>query len=421
MVKEKNISLFYFNLAGIIFIIFGDHVLELLTGIPHFPKKNIIVFLFAAINIVMNKEWRKLCFSGPMLVWLILCIYADINGTIQGHIPFYSPENVLSNYGVSFSLFTMNIFSPFIVFVSTCWCYLCNRRKTLRILVFAFAIYAVLALLFDSANISAAQWTGRFGEVVGNQGSLRMFCAVFICMLAWTNKYVNSKQMITLVAVALALMLAIQTRKTLAGIFLIFIFVYLSHLKIKKVSSWIVTILGILILFVVVQFILDNTEVGARFAEVQDQGLEANETNIPILNLLGDRAIHYYLGYFVWLEHPIFGVGYANSPHYTGLPFVLHTEYWTQLVENGIIGFSLYIIFLWKLMKPFFPHFMKQDSEHVNSVICLGGLFAVMFISLTAWTYSEPHFFMMFGVIAAEGYIISKKNPIRSKYSYRKY
>ena len=411
MSDSHNKSLFRINLAGIIIFIFGDHFLELLTGIPRIPFEYGFIILFTLFNIVENKGWRKLCCTGPMLVWLILCVYADINGTIQGHLPWTPLEDIdIENADTTFYMFTVGIFHPFVILVSACWCYLYDDRKFLRVILVVFVLYAIVALLFDTSSSSE---TGRFGSVVGNKGSLRMFCGVFICLLAWIKKHINTVQMLTILFFAVALMLAVQTRKTLIGVFVVIVFAYFSKIKIRKISSWIGIAIGLALLLILVNYMIGNTEVGERFNEIEEQGLEFNESDIPALRFLGDRSIHYYLGWLVWLEHPIFGVGYMNSPYYTNLPFVLHTEYWTQLVENGIIGFTLYLLFLWLLIKPFIKHFFVLDKLHERCVICIGGMLSLMIISITAWTWTEPHFFLMFGVVAAEGIIIAEHTPAK--------
>lgn len=397
----KQKKLLYFNIFGILYFVFFEQFIQLLFGIDKSSLFALFLYPFALINICYNYEWRKLAITGPILIWLILCIYADINGTIQGHLPWYQPDQgIMVNTNVTFRYFFQAIFIPYTVMVSACWCYLKKPCTFLRITIIFFVLYAIMVFMFDT---SKGTDSSRFSDIAGNSGALRMMTAIFLCVLAWTYRYISLKKTAIIIAISITLILAIQTRKALIGAAIIIFCTLLSRTHIKKPSTWLLLLVSFIIIFFTIEYILLNTSIGERFAEVQDQGFNANMTNIKFLDFLGDRAAHYYWGYFVWLKYPIFGVGYNNASYYTGLSVQLHTEYWVQLVENGIIGFTLYLTFLWKLTRPILQQIIQNKEKYAVSIICLGALVCIMFISLTAWTWQFPHYFIIFGIIAAEG------------------
>mgnify|MGYP001131878008 CR=1 FL=1 len=81
-----------------------------------------------------------------------------------------------------------------------------------------------------------------------------------------------------------------------------------------------------------------------------------------------------------------------------------------QLAEGGAIGTSIFLFFyLWILLN--LIKFYKKHSELKKiALVLLGGFIAILFINITAWTYSYSHYFVCFGIIV--GYL---KMPIYNK------
>ena len=384
------IMLTWANLAVLVFKF--DRVGRFLTA---------TVVLCFLINLFYNRNWR-ICFKiSPILIWTIWIIYATLNVTVQGHRTYWTTNGIVEWHEDQF--YIQDILKQLVVMVCVAWMYLKDPQRLLKHLVIIFMTIAVATILFDSVNKSWGD-TGRFGTVMGNTASLTMVVLAFILSICWYRKYIKPRYIYMSFIIAIGLMLAIQTRKALVAFCIISIFTYLTKYDIRKPSNWIAIIIFMILIAGIGEFVLDNTAIGERFATTKDDGENVNELGIPALDWLGDRAFHVYLGWNIFLEHPLCGVGLENTQYYTNLPYPLHQEYIGQLAENGIIGFSLLILFYINIIKGVTKRFADYHSYGI-CLICIGGILAILFISFTAWTWQHGYFFVLFGILAVESRI----------------
>jgi O-antigen ligase len=151
-------------------------------------------------------------------------------------------------------------------------------------------------------------------------------------------------------------------------------------------------------------YMMDNTMIGERFAETAEQSnaefTESESTNDVLNTLLGDRAIQYEMGFGLFLIHPLTGIGISNFMPVTGFPYRLHTEYMVQLCENGIIGFSLLMLFYYFLIKKLLER--RRMGEDITLVMF--GIYAILFLNITTWTYCQNFGLIYYGIIIAYAY-----------------
>ena len=153
---------------------------------------------------------------------------------------------------------------------------------------------------------------------------------------------------------------------------------------------------------------MENTVLGERFLA----GEENSDKFIPyqfrdnwFFNFVGDRAGYYIRGWQYFIDNPWTGIGLTNFMVYDYVHHVLHTEYMVQLTECGIIGTTLYLLFMGCIAYNLFYVFFKIEKR--ETLIYAGMYGAVLFISFTAWTYQFPIYFIVFGVII--GYCKDKR------------
>ena len=109
---------------------------------------------------------------------------------------------------------------------------------------------------------------------------------------------------------------------------------------------------------------------------------------------------------------PLFcGIGLENYQAVAHFKWRLHTEYIVQLAENGIIGFILYICFYVNIIKRCVKY---VHDRFVGSYIwvIMGGIISILFIALTAWTYSMSFYYACLGCAIAftdEGFVEQKE------------
>lgn len=354
------------------------------------------IILGFIVNIFNNRQWKEFLLSKPIAIWFIWCVFVAINALVKGLELYQMLDGNLRNIFYD-QFFFHEIFRQVVVMTIVYYLYLSNKNATIKHIMFIFFTIGVMISLGGSVNMESE--SGRFQNELGNGGILMMVSFTFFLSFAWVKGILNKTTLLALLTFTFVIILMSQTRKAFGGISIVILFMFLTRVKINKPQTWIILLLLFIICNYSFEYIIDNTGLGKRFVMSEDTNL----TNVPWLDFLGDRALHVYLGWFIWLDHPIFGVGLTNAPAYSKLPYVFHQEYIGQLAENGIIGFTLLFYFYWFIGKNLI-HRIKQDKSFYQlGIVCLGGFFSILFISLTAWTYSFPHYFVVLAILAAEG------------------
>lgn len=113
---------------------------------------------------------------------------------------------------------------------------------------------------------------------------------------------------------------------------------------------------------------------------------------------LGDRAIQYESAIELFHENFWTGIGLTNFIYMdtSGRQLVLHSEYMVQLCENGIIGFTLLMIFYVLLIRSLIRNrkYMKRKIG-----MALFGLATVLFINFTSWTYCMKYIMVFYAIL----------------------
>lgn len=396
LLRNYNNKIFIFNLCCLYVFLLWSVVTRLIIKMDNFAQapQSIAVVLCILYNIMYNKSFIKHIKESPTKIWVIWFVYTAINISIQGQItPLESPP--------LYKLILQLLLMPTLTMIITIDLYIKDEKRTLFHLVILFVSIAILTLKFDTVNDDwGTQSVDRFGTAMGNSAALNMVVFCFIIAIIWSKKYIKTKYLIVFLLMAITLVMMIQTRKALMAIFIIIAFSYLTKINLNNPSSWIKIIFAYIFCLLLVNIILDYTAIGERYSQIQDE-INENPTGIAILDLVGDRALHYYLGWFIFTDNPIFGIGIKNAPYYSHLPYIFHTEYITQLSEGGIIGFMLFSFFILSITHRIIKGY-KQNRNKDIMIISLGGISAILFLCLTAWIYDQPHYFILFGIIIAE-------------------
>jgi hypothetical protein len=139
--------------------------------------------------------------------------------------------------------------------------------------------------------------------------------------------------------------------------------------------------------------------------------------SIPYFNLasLGIRFQQYVGAIFIFLDHPIFGVGGANYPFVAkayGLPaklagnwFPLHNMYLAALAETGLPGFVFFMLAFVLVFRNGIQRFLNQNSDSLLAAGLLAGMFgyaAVMFWETNLRFVMVFPFWMLMGALVAE-------------------
>lgn len=359
------------------------------------------ILTLSVIAIVWNilSFWRQshVLLSPAMKCWITLVLFSVANSIVKGYV---------SEWG-ALAFFQTNYITPFVflyvLVLELDW----NFEKCLKVLFWALLTYVFLAI--GNMGIIRIGADDRFmAEGLGNLLPLFSTCLVFIGGILYTRQELSIKILIAIVAIAIVVTILSGTRKALASIVILLTGIFL-HKGIngeeRSVSFYIRFAILSAILYWGMGYLMNNTMIGERFtgtAEQSDVLFTNNRTVNLILNtLLGDRAIQYELGFLIYSRNPLTGIGITNFTPVTGFPFRLHTEYMVQLCENGIIGFSLLILFYFFLIKKL-QKCHKESGEDIT--LLMFGIFTVLFLNITAWTYCSIFGMIYYGIFIAYAY-----------------
>jgi O-antigen ligase len=147
---------------------------------------------------------------------------------------------------------------------------------------------------------------------------------------------------------------------------------------------------------------------------------------------LAERVMYWTSGFRVFSTYPILGVGLGNSgflflnsvPSFGyRLPEIINIangspqfpnpkNLWIRLLaETGIIGFSVFMV--WLLLLVIGAWTLKKKGKDLNAVLGLAGLLAILaqvFEGFSLDTFALPHLWIMLGLLTAVISMMSKSN-----------
>lgn len=334
--------------------------------------------------------------SPAFLCWMSLVLFSVCNSIVKGFV---------SEFG-ALSFYKTNYITPFaflFVLVSELdrdW------EQCLRILFYSLLTY-VLLCLGNMSFITRGSDERFMAEGVGNLLPLYSTCLVFVGGILNARKNLSLRFFSIVVILAITVTILSGTRKALGAIFILLVGILLHTRdgEARNMRFFFRIAFFFIFLYFGLFFLMDNTMIGERFAETAEQSdvrfVENESTNLILNTLLGDRAIQYELGYLLFLMNPWTGIGITNFISVSGFPFRLHTEYMVQLCENGIIGFSLLMLFYYFLVKKI----LERHKEYCDDItLMLFGLFTILFLNITAWTYCTTFGMIYYGLLIVYAY-----------------
>lgn len=383
---------FFISLLNYFFITYA--LLRLpLTIETEFDGKGRIVILLSILvfllNLITNPQFKRLLISKPIIIWGIWVTYSAINLFFKG----YHEQGYIEQ---SFSFYVIqDLFIPFLIMLIAALELQYASKKFLLLLLVTFTIYGVFTLyLRDSAAGFGIE--RNMGEL-GNSGALNTMFIILFSGLLLAHKSLKLFNVIALLVFAFSVIILVATRKAFAAGIIMTAFLVLSQIDLTPKKIALVTIFSLSIVLGA-NFVLKNTIIGKRFATTEEIGAQFNTTDNEILNLLGDRAPQYILAWDIFLENYTTGIGLRNFRAVSNYGFRLHSEYMVQITEGGIVGAFIFLLFNAWILKSMLKGWKEHPQIRRLLIVLAGGFIAILFINLTAWTYSSPQYFVCFGV-----------------------
>ncbi len=387
MTSNKFISII--NYIFIFLTINYNVFVKFISGIDS-TGYGLIFFSIIVVCINGNRLFHLLS-SKPIIFWLFWCLFSFLNYYIHLHI------NPIGLFGLY-----RKIFIPLIVMSIVVKEYRENPNKLLLCCFITHVAYMVGGYVFDSGILYRdLDYENELGNAYAIISSFTLFYLILL------NRCGNIKFVwfIVFVVIIMTVIAMTGTRKAFGSGIILLVFWGLSIINLKKIYSWL--LIGILMILGIkgYNYLIENTYMGERMEILE---MQQEEQILPsdapkFLYKLGDRAPHYYYGWLMFKEKPLTGVGLGQS--IVGNVYI-HSEFMVQLTDNGIIGFGLFsLLYLWV-----FLNLLKCYKNEPNITICmLGGLITILFIFITAWGWEYPRYFIALGLIIGYCQCESKK------------
>lgn len=393
MIRIAKLNLLFISLILLWQII----QLSILSG---FDGKGRIMFTLSILCIITNVIYnRKNFFSGSIKWYFLWFFYALINTYFQ-----YS-----SNYSnVDFFTFSINrLILPLTLVLSIQSFEKKDLNKLLKYMQFVFFI-SILIILFNLSDVKGNQ---RYGLEKFNAVEMVLYPVTLTILLSVRYIFKQIKLINYIVMLIISLLIVILTGSRMGfGMFLIIIVgtIYVN-IKNKYKYPLLMMIIPFLLLFVGFQFLIENTYLGERLVSTTSS-LEDSRlfylVDGTVFQYLGDRGLFYILGWDLFLDNPIFGIGLLNFPLMNDYIIdVLHSEYMVQLTELGIIGFSMYIIYNYKIFKCNLLLSREYDKRYYFFIFIH---ISILFAASSLYLYKQLPIAVLYGIL-----ISVSKNKIK--------
>ena len=351
------------------------------------------LFILTILIFILNlndRLSRRLIISKPISIWGILIIFSAVNLYFKG----YYGENSIIEFII------LQLLLPFNVLFIVAREIIINEIKTVSLIFKAFLLHLIFSIIAYGTLLLNPSL--RQSDSYVNILSLNIIFLLYFSILGYLHKLYKLKTVLLFFSISSFVVILTQTRKAFVALVIFAIFGLLPKFKFTflRVFGFLLT----LIIFAIsINFIIENTDIGSRFLEIETVGEAANTSDTEALNFLGDRVYFYIEGWRLFSDNPITGLGLTNFIYQSQLGKTIHSEYMVHLTENGIIGFLIFLIFIINLGKGLYRNIKNNKEETNYYIFLLGGFIGVLLICFTAWIYSFPQYFVLFGV--AIGYI----------------
>jgi O-antigen ligase len=280
-----------------------------------------------------------------------------------------------------------------------------NSSKLINVLIISLFLSNLIILLFDEQNPEFKEGA-RLG-VGMNANFIGLYSYILVAIILYKfyslkNSYYT--KIILLVACILPIIIIMKSGSRSAFGMLAFLGVGQIIINRSKdfVKSLAIFIVGFIFVFFTLSYVITNTYLGKRILETTRQTEDpVAERTGTIFDKFGDRGIYYVLGYKLFMDQPIRGIGLGNFKNYHGRA-VMHPEIMIQLTELGIIGTILFFLFYtWIGKRLFYMRRYNFSGSIKNTELLIVGLVGLLLWMTTGWLYRVPPAFTLIGVMIA--------------------
>lgn len=380
MIKRLSLSDLIIKFTLILLIIWSPLQIWILKidGAGRIPA----LFSFISLFIVILSSRR--IFNRVSFLYLTLLIYILINGYIKGGYLYHYPKNPLW-------LMFWSLSKPFIAMLLMNYSLRVNFRQTINLITLSLVIYCFFCLLFSSSVESRVDL-----DINANEIALTSAIAYGFILLNATYQRYSKLKLLLLAIIPFSTTLMTASRMGFTMIAVVTFYAIIKRTTKPSAKTYFIMFCSLIACVTLFGYILNHTEVGTRFQSTMST-TEENESlqTGTILDNFGDRGFQYYSSWDLFCDNATTGIGFMSWPLYNPTNHVCHSEYLFQYLENGLIGFLLYLLFLGLLYGK-----LKQVKSYGNTKYILMAMFiSVLFADFVLWTYSSVAVFALYSVI----------------------
>ena len=387
--NSKNQSwLFLFLSCITIFILIWDALFVWYFQLDALGRIPFAILIFSSL--IIFPFAKKLLFRSPIPIYFILAIYMIINGVLlQGYMNYDMGQKGI------FVLFTDLLEPAIFMFICAYMAYT-NFDKTLTVVNIGLYFYCILCLLNGSMDIE-----NRFtGGLNANEMAIRACFCYFGILLAILRNKKSILLLIVLAIVPLYLILLSGSRTALVTILVVTFFSLFEIIDKRKKSSIFFLVIGMSLFLLIAWYVVTHTFIGERLLSSSSRLDDTIYLTGTFWDKFGDRGIQYYYSWPIFLEHPLFGMGFHNWISLSDLGMVFHSEWCVQYAECGLVGITLYLIFLISQAKSIRPYRQSENNKtRVTAKTLLLVLICILLINTVSWTYNFHCVFAYFGLM----------------------
>lgn len=346
-------------------------------------------YILLAAFLVNFSEIKSTAWSKPLTIYAILAVYMMLNGLLMGSAEMY-PK------GGDWIIVT-HLLTPIMSMMIIATCASKSFDKTVKWMAYGLTIYCLLCLrnsaMDDEERLNA--------EINANEIALSASIGYGLYLLLYIRQAISTKLAFLAIIPAYIIILT-GSRMGLAMIAILSFGMSAMKFDFKNAANIFraLTLTGILVAISI--YILNNTVIGERMMGTTTDHKELIFETGTILDYYGDRGLQYYFSWPVFLEHPIFGIGFHQWQKYNPTEHVCHSEYMVQYVECGVVAFVLFCTFWFKLLKSSYAFRRNSNDLQKKSITCLLiMLLAIIYSNSVLWSYNMICVFTVYALAFA--------------------
>ncbi len=210
------------------------------------------------------------------------------------------------------------------------------------------------------------------------------------------KKYISKFVFSGICLLSLVVILFSFVRAPVVGLFIAFlVYQALSGIYLKKNVFKALVITSGMMFFVCLAYFLGNeTEFLARWTELGKKAQDGQIEKLGSGRIGGLMSFYEFYISELSIVKKILGTGLGSSGYYLGSGKVIHNDYAEMLMGTGLIGFSLYALILWRILKKLFYLAKATVPLKMKSAVCvsISGFFT--FLSFNMTNVSSGLFFL---------------------------